>query len=108
MIFEMWEDLCECKERGKMIFIVAYDISHPKRLRKVAKTCEDYGVRVEYSIFECDLKEEMFSQMWTELYDLIDEDEDSLLAYRICKNCVEKIKSVGKVKRPEKVLLYMP
>ena len=67
-----------------MLHLVAYDIRSPARLRRVAKTCEDYGIRVEYSVFECDLTEAEFSSLWSELQEHIDTDEDAILAYRIC------------------------
>ncbi len=91
-----------------MLHLVAYDISSPKRLAKVAKTCEDYGIRVEYSVFECDLAPDDFMECWERLNDLVDPEEDALLAYRICGECVQKIESSGIVKRPGKVLFYMP
>ena len=90
-----------------MLHLVAYDIREPSRLRKVAKVCEDYGLRVEYSVFECDLTEELFMHMWSRLCDIIDEDDDSLLAYRICGSCVQNIVSGGIVVRPGKTLLYI-
>lgn len=90
-----------------MLYVVAYDIRNPRRLRRVAKVCEDYGVRVEYSVFECDLPEELFREMWAELAAEIDPEEDALLAYRICSSCVEKIESLGPVTRPVRTLVYM-
>jgi CRISPR-associated protein Cas2 len=91
-----------------MLYLVAYDISSPKRLAKTAKVCLDYGVRVEYSVFECDLEEALFTEMWERLADIMNEEEDSLLAYRLCGSCVSKIESAGIVKRPGRILLYMP
>jgi CRISPR-associated protein Cas2 len=43
-----------------MLMLITYDISlaDPEgqtRLRRIAKHCLDYGVRVQYSVFECDL-----------------------------------------------------
>lgn len=95
------------KEYRNMLHLVAYDICDPKRLRKVAKTCEDYGIRVEYSVFECDLSDELFSELWSRLGDLIDAEEDALLAYRICGACVREIESLGSVVRPGKVFMYI-
>lgn len=89
-----------------MLFLVAYDIRDHKRLAKIAKTCEDYGVRVEYSVFECDLSEENFMAMWSELLKIADEEDDALLAYRLCGACVKNIESFGSVVRPGKVLVY--
>jgi len=90
-----------------MLKIVAYDICDAKRLRKVAKVCELYGIRIEKSVFECDLTEELFQQFWLELYDIIDEVEDSVVAYRINKADAREILSIGCVKRPEKRLCYI-
>ena len=90
-----------------MMHLVAYDIASPKRLRKVAKTCLDYGVRVEYSVFECDLTEEDFVRFWNELNELINPDEDAIVAYRICSTCVKEALSAGVLVRPETVLAYI-
>jgi CRISPR-associated protein Cas2 len=36
-------------------FLIAYDIRDPARLRQVCKTMEEYGERLQYSVFICDL-----------------------------------------------------
>ncbi|HXK60587.1 MAG TPA: CRISPR-associated endonuclease Cas2 [Acidobacteriota bacterium] len=90
-----------------MLHLVAYDVRHPRRLRRVAKVCADYGVRVEYSVFECDLAEDVFQAFWQELEAEIDPDEDTILAYRICGVCVRRIRSMGLTTRPQNALLYM-
>lgn len=96
------------EERYKnMLYLVAYDICEPKRLRRVAKVCEDYGIRVEYSVFECDLDESTFDSLWEDLSSEINPDEDIILAYRICGSCVRKIQSMGSIVRPGKALLYI-
>ena len=48
----------EAREVHHMFYLVAYDIADPSRLRRVAKACEDYGIRLEKSVFQCDLPEE--------------------------------------------------
>jgi len=90
-----------------MLHLVAYDIRHPRRLRRVAKVCEDFGIRVEYSVFECDLSEEQFTHLWESLMTEIDPDEDTILAYRICGACVTRIVSLGQATRPERKLVYI-
>ena len=66
-----------------MLTLIAYDISDPKRLRRVAETCENFGVRVQYSVFECRLAEDEFEDFWLQLLEDIDEDEDRIVAYKI-------------------------
>ena len=74
----------------------------------MANACEDFGIRVEYSVFECDLCYEDFEELWKRLSSIIDEEEDCILAYRICGSCVRQIESMGTVTRPGKILFYMP
>ncbi|MBM4164563.1 MAG: CRISPR-associated endonuclease Cas2 [Lentisphaerae bacterium] len=90
-----------------MVRLIAYDITTPKRLRRVAKTCEDYGCRIEKSVFECDLDEATFAIFWEQILGEIDPEEDSLIAYRVCKSCVKEIQSAGVVERPAIRLLYL-
>jgi CRISPR-associated protein Cas2 len=90
-----------------MIRLIAYDITTPKRLRLVARTCEDYGVRIEKSVFECDLEESHFVVFWSTLSAIIDPEEDSLIAYKICKSCIRDIHSAGVIERPQARLVYL-
>lgn len=90
-----------------MLHLVAYDIANPKRLRLIAKTCEDFGIRVEHSVFECDLSPDRFKMMWNELNQLINPKEDALLAYNICTKCLKKSQAAGNIERPEKTNLFI-
>lgn len=66
-----------------MLHLIAYDIGHPRRLRRVAKVCADYGIRMEKSVFECDLTDEQMAQFWERLRRVVDEEEDRVFDYRI-------------------------
>lgn len=66
-----------------MLHLIAYDIGSPRRLRRVAKACADYGVRMEKSVFECDLTDEQMAELWTRLSKIVDEDVDRVYDYRI-------------------------
>lgn len=91
-----------------MLRLIAYDITNAKRLRKVALLCLDFGFRVEYSVFECDLSEELFKSFWMRLHEIIDLQEDRVIIYSICATCVSRIESCGSVSRPQgKTLLYV-
>jgi len=78
-----------------MLTIVAYDIADERRLARVARHCRDYGVRVQYSVFECRMEADRFDLFWLELLDLIDPEEDRLIAYRICAQCARQIFCAG-------------
>lgn len=80
---------------NEMLMIVAYDIRQPDRLRHIAKHCEDFGIRVQYSVFECRLQADEFDRFWEELKDLIDPREDRLVSYRICSRCSQDVRTAG-------------
>lgn len=77
-------------------WIVAYDISDPKRLRKVATACEDFGVRKQYSVFLARLSATDFVRLRNRLYDLIDLREDQVLFIPLCSRCVNAIEAIGR------------
>jgi CRISPR-associated protein Cas2 len=78
-----------------MFMLVSYDICHPKRLPKVAKLLESYGVRVQYSVFECNLTERQVQELERRLKRLIKREEDSVRFYRMCESCREGITIMG-------------
>lgn len=84
-----------------MLMIVAYDIRSPRRLQRVAKHCEDYGARVQYSVFEVRLNADCFDRFWEEIQEQIDPEEDRLVAYRVCNECSRKIRAVGTMELSE-------
>ena len=77
-------------------YVVAYDICDPKRLRKVARTCEDFGLRRQYSVFFCRLTAVNLVRLRSRLYDIIDLDKDQVLFIPLCQRCAEKIVSLGR------------
>ena len=60
-------------------FLVCYDIADAKRLRRVAKVCESYGSRIQFSVFESALSATMLARLKSELDDLINHDDDQIL-----------------------------
>ena len=65
-------------------YIVAYDISDPGRLRKVARCCEDFGVRKQLSVFLLRVSAADFVRCKARLYDLIDLQADQVLFIPLC------------------------
>ncbi len=90
-----------------MLILIGYDISSPKRLSKVAKLCLDHGVRTQYSFFECQLDVLEFDSLWTQLNELIDPEEDKLVAYSIDAKSARKTRTAGQMISPEKVICYL-
>lgn len=89
-----------------MMVLVTYDISleDPKgqaRLRRVAKACLDYGIRVQYSVFECEVDPAQWVLFRDKLLGLYDEEKDSLRFYKLGKNWKSRIEHHGAKPAPD-------
>ncbi len=72
-----------------MLLLIVYDITEPKRLRKVARLLEKYGIRVQNSTFE--LERENYNEILEKLKKLIDEEEgDKIFIFKISGKNEEK------------------
>ena len=60
-------------------YIVSYDITKDKRLRKVFKICKNHGTHLQFSVFECDLTLRERTSLERELKEVIKHDEDQVL-----------------------------
>lgn len=83
-----------------MMVLVSYDVSFndangPRRLRRVAKTCRNYGQRVQYSVFECIVDPAQWTMLKKRLIDQIDPDADSLRFYYLGANWKKRVEHVG-------------
>jgi len=90
-----------------MLTLLAYDIADQKRLARVARVCEDFGVRVQYSVFECHLDEDEFTEFWLQLLGEINEDEDRLVAYKIDARSAKETITAGTMVCSEKAVCYL-
>lgn len=95
-----------------MLVLITYDVSTQdaagrKRLRQVAKECENYGQRVQNSVFECLLDASQTLVLKDKLVSLIDEKEDSLRFYYLGNKYQTKIEHFGakKTYEPEGLLM---
>lgn len=93
--------------KSTMLYLVAYDISSPRRLQKIAKTCEDFGARVQYSLFECRLNPDHFHELWERLNDIIDPDEDRIVSYRLDSDNASKTLTAGTMHVTTPVVCYI-
>lgn len=64
---------------ARIRYMVSYDICDPKRLRQVARALEGFGVRLQYSVFECPLDEMRLASLKAALHPLLKHDEDQVL-----------------------------
>ncbi len=80
--------------------LVAYDIADAKRLRKVARACEDFGLRRQFSVFFCRLSPTDLVRLRSRLYDVIDLDKDQILFVPLCKRCAGLVEALGRPIEP--------
>ncbi len=78
-----------------MFFLISYDIEEDKKRNKIAKLLEDYGKRVQYSVFECLIDLEQLKYIKKKAEEIIDKEKDSLRIYRLCENCQKLIEIIG-------------
>lgn len=83
-----------------MFILITYDINTETkegrtRLRKVAKECQNYGQRVQNSVFECIIDSAKWVVVKAKLLSIIDKDKDSLRFYYLGKNHKQKVEHVG-------------
>ena len=73
-----------------MLILITYDVATSsdggeQRLRHVARTCLDYGQRVQNSVFECEVNGAQYTELKARLLRIIDPDHDSLRIYYLGK-----------------------
>ena len=83
-----------------MLVLITYDVSvvakgGQKRLRRIAKTCLDYGMRVQNSVFECEVTPAQFVTLKNELMNIFNPEEDSLRFYFLGKKGRRRVEHVG-------------
>ena len=83
-----------------MLIIVTYDVSTEtsagrRRLRRVAKTCERVGQRVQKSVFECQVNQMQYEALERALLAEIDPEQDNLRFYRINEPTELRVKEYG-------------
>ena len=78
-----------------MNYIIAYDIENDRTRNKVSKVLENYGIRLQKSVFECDLTKTALKQLVSEIRSLIDERKDSVIFFRNCQKCVSHRVTIG-------------
>ena len=83
-----------------MMVLVTYDVNTETkagrtRLRKVAKICQNFGQRVQFSVFECLVDPAQWTNFRSQLIDLINEEKDSLRFYFLGKNWKRRVEHIG-------------
>lgn len=83
-----------------MMVLITYDVSTEseggkRRLRRVARACRDFGQRVQYSVFECEVDPAQRVKLKDRLVKEIDAEKDSLRFYHLGANWKRRVEHVG-------------
>jgi CRISPR-associated protein Cas2 len=83
-----------------MMVLVSYDVATSeeggqRRLRRVAKACQDYGQRVQYSVFECEVDPAQWTFLKQRLIQETDLEKDSLRFYFLGSNWKRRVEHLG-------------
>ncbi len=86
----------------RRLYLVTYDISDPRRLRRVFKTMRGFGAHLQFSVFQCDLTQIARIEMQAALEGIIHHDEDRVLIIDLGPaeaRTVQGIQALGKQQR---------
>ena len=84
-----------------MMVLVTYDVETitsggAKRLRRVSKECQNYGQRVQNSVFECVVTEAQFALLRNEIASIIDMNKDTVRFYFLGNNWNHRVEFIGR------------
>lgn len=83
-----------------MMVLVTYDVASSsaggaRRLRRVARACQDFGQRVQFSVFEIEVDPAQWTALKNRLEEIIDPAQDSLRYYYLGANWQRRVEHVG-------------
>lgn len=83
-----------------MLVLVSYDVNTQnaegrKRLRNIAKTCQNWGQRVQFSVFECIVDPAQWARLREKLIAMMNPEKDSLRFYFLGANWKGRVEHVG-------------
>ena len=79
------------------MYLVSYDIESDRLRKKISDTLENYGIRIQYSVFECEISEQRYKKMYRELMLLMEQSEDNgnIRFYYISQICMLLSRVIG-------------
>ncbi len=89
-----------------LFLVVSYDIPSNRRRLKVMKTLEGFGTRVQYSVFECNLKPNQVDDLRKRLKKLVG-NEDSVRFYFISADDLKRIERLGDTRTVEERIFIL-
>ena len=84
------------------VYLVCYDITNPKRWRRIYKTMKGYGVWLQLSVFQCRLNRQQLLRMTDALTEMMNADEDPVMIIDVgpAESITIRVESYGRPFRP--------
>ncbi len=79
----------------RQTYLIVYDIRNSVRLQRIAKIAEDYGLRMQKSVFQAELEDAELSQMKRRMLTIIEPEEDGIKIFRLCESCEARRTGAG-------------
>jgi CRISPR-associated protein Cas2 len=76
--------------------VLCYDVADDRRRRRVARSLEDVGDRVQESVFEADLDATLFDKVNRKVAAIIDAETDAVVVYPLCNACARRRRDWGR------------
>ena len=76
-------------------YLIAYDVASPARLRKVARLLDNFGDRLQFSVFEAWLDQPLLAKLLARIEKILDAKEDRWTVQPVCGTCVERRRTGG-------------
>lgn len=85
---------------SELLVLITYDVRTSsstglRRLRQVSRTCQNFGQRVQNSVFECVVDSTQFTVLKLKLLEIIDQEQDSLRFYQLGNKYKGKVEHIG-------------
>lgn len=78
------------------MYLISYDLSNDRLRQKVAKELENFGRRVQYSVFECHITHKQLHDLYGRLASImVEEKNGNVRIYTICANCEMRLQTIG-------------
>lgn len=84
----------------RYLTLICYDVEDDSRRKRVSDQLEQWGTRVNYSVFECMLSDRERLRLLLLIESLVDIQKDCVLSYVVCRKCYLKYDCIGKPHTP--------
>lgn len=81
-----------------MLILISYDLEDDRGRTRLAKLLQDFGPRVQKSVFEADVQPKELERLCAKLAKIQLGKEDSIRLYQLCESCLPKIRIWGRGK----------